>query len=168
MIRFRRSLLESFIMGYMISIKMFLIWTDGSCLGNPGAGGWACIVRTPIEIEHYLYGSEMNTTNNRMELLAIIKGLEIVPIAQAVTIFTDSQYALKGATSYLRKWMADGWKNARGKQDIKNIDLWKQLWNVSQNKTIHYVWVKGHANHEMNEKVDQMARSAARANSNQS
>ena len=136
---------------------MIKIYTDGSCLGNPGKGGWAAIIinngkKTEIK------GSKNDTTNNQMELLAPIKALKEIPKGSKVQIFTDSKYVKSGITVWIHNWKKNGWKTAN-KQDVKNIDLWKNLDELNQIKNVQWNWVKGHANNEYNNMADELARS---------
>lgn len=135
-----------------------VIYTDGACQGNPGPGGWAALLIFK-GVEKMLQGSEENTTNNRMELKACIEGLKKLKGSQRVTLWTDSQYVKKGITEWVRAWVKNGWKNAQ-KKPVKNMDLWKELIEVSEKHQVSWHWVKGHAGHDLNERVDQAAREA--------
>jgi len=140
-------------------MKQVEIYTDGSCLGNPGPGGWAALLRYgPHERE--ISGGEKDSTNNRMELMAAIAGLETLNQACHVQLHTDSQYVRQGITQWLYAWQQRNWKTASGKP-VKNQDLWQRLHAVSQQHRIDWYWVKGHAGHLNNERVDQLARAAA-------
>jgi ribonuclease HI len=134
------------------------IFTDGACSGNPGPGGWGALLRYN-GIEKELSGAEPDTTNNRMELMAAIASLESLKRTCRVEITTDSQYVLTGITSWLPNWKARGWKTA-SKQPVKNEDLWKRLDAATKPHTIQWFWVKGHAGHVENERVDELARHA--------
>ena len=134
------------------------IYTDGACSGNPGPGGWGAILCWN-DHEKELSGGEVETTNNRMEMLAVIRGLEALKKASAVTIYTDSKYVQQGADEWLEGWKARGWKSAT-KKPVKNQDLWEQIDSLLQKHSVTFVWVKGHAGHEMNERVDKLAVSA--------
>jgi ribonuclease HI len=139
-----------------MSITMY---TDGACSGNPGPGGWGAILCWN-DHEKELCGGEGETTNNRMEMMAVIKGLEALKRERAaVTIYTDSKYVLQGATEWLEGWKARGWKSA-SKKPVKNQDLWEQIDSLIQRHDVHFIWVKGHSGHEMNERVDKLAVSA--------
>ena len=138
---------------------MLKIWTDGSCLGNPGPGGWGFIA-TDGKNTAERCGGEKNTTNNKMELTAVIKALTAAKKHAEVEIHTDSQYVKNGMESWIKNWKAKGWKTA-DKKPVKNQELWKQLDELASNIKIHWVWVKGHAGEEFNELVDDLARSAA-------
>ncbi len=138
---------------------MLKIWTDGSCLGNPGPGGWAFIATNGKEIAERS-GGESNTTNNRMELTAVIKALSAAKKHDELEIHTDSQYVKNGMEKWVRQWKNNNWKNAE-KKPVKNKELWQQLDELAQTKKIKWVWVKGHAGQEMNERCDELARTAA-------
>ena len=138
---------------------MLKIWTDGSCLGNPGPGGWGFIA-TDGKNTAERCGGEKNTTNNKMELTAVIKALTAAKKHAEVEIHTDSQYVKNGMESWIKNWKAKGWKTA-DKKPVKNQELWKQLDELASNIKIHWVWVKGHAGEEFNERVEDLARSAA-------
>lgn len=138
---------------------MLKIWTDGSCLGNPGPGGWAFIATNGQETAERS-GGEPNTTNNRMELTAVIRALNAARHHKELEIHTDSQYVKNGMQVWLARWKNNNWKGASNKP-VKNKELWQQLDTISQDKKIHWVWVKGHAGNAMNERVDELARTAA-------
>ena len=138
---------------------MLKIWTDGSCLGNPGPGGWAFIATNGKDIAER-NGGEANTTNNRMELTAVIKALSAAKKHDEIEIHTDSQYVKNGMEKWIRQWKNNNWKNAE-KKPVKNKELWQQLDELAQQKSIKWVWVKGHAGQEMNERCDELARNAA-------
>lgn len=136
------------------------VFTDGSCLGNPGAGGYAALLRFG-SAEKVLTGHEPYTTNNRMELMAVIVALKALTKPCRVHLYTDSQYVRQGITDWIHRWKINGWRNASG-QSIKNIDLWKVLDNLVITHDIQWHWVKGHSNHVENERVDKLARDAAK------
>ena len=138
---------------------MLKIWTDGSCLGNPGPGGWAFIATNGKETAERS-GGEKDTTNNRMELTAVIRALTAAKKHSELEIHTDSQYVKNGTQIWLAQWKNNNWKNA-SKKPVKNKELWQQLDEIVQTKKIHWVWVKGHAGNEMNERCDELARCAA-------
>ncbi len=138
---------------------MLKIWTDGSCLGNPGPGGWAFIATNGKDIAER-NGGEKETTNNRMELTAVIKALSAAKKHDELEIHTDSQYVKNGMEKWVRQWKNNNWKNAE-KKPVKNKELWQQLDELAQTKKITWVWVKGHAGQEMNERCDELARTAA-------
>lgn len=138
---------------------MLKIWTDGSCLGNPGPGGWAFIATNGKDIAER-NGGEKETTNNRMELIAVIKALSAAKKHDELEIHTDSQYVKNGMEKWVRQWKNNNWKNAE-KKPVKNKELWQQLDELAQTKKITWVWVKGHAGQEMNERCDELARNAA-------
>ncbi len=138
---------------------MLKIWTDGSCLGNPGPGGWAFIATNGKDVAER-NGGEANTTNNRMELTAVIRALSAAKKHDEIEIHTDSQYVKNGMEKWVRQWKNNNWKNAE-KKPVKNKELWQQLDELAQQKSIKWVWVKGHAGQEMNERCDELARNAA-------
>ena len=131
------------------------IYTDGACSGNPGPGGWGAILCWNGH-EKELSGGENETTNNRMEMMAVIKALEALKKNSEVTIYTDSKYVKQGAEEWLEGWKAKGWKNA-AKQPVKNQDLWERIDSLIHHHSVTFIWVKGHAGHEMNERVDKLA-----------
>lgn len=132
------------------------IYTDGACSGNPGPGGWGAILCWN-DHEKELSGGESDTTNNRMEMMAVIKALEALKHNKApVTIYTDSKYVLQGATEWLEGWKARGWRSAN-KKPVKNQDLWERIDSLLQEHSVTFIWVKGHSGHEMNERVDKLA-----------
>src|SRR4249920_691726 len=143
------------------TIKQVQIHTDGACLGNPGPGGWGALLRHG-KTERELSGGELDTTNNRMEMLAAIMALEALKSPCEVTLFTDSQYVQKGIGEWLPNWIRRGWKTAGG-DPVKNKDLWERLQAAAQRHQVRWQWVKGHAGHSENERVDQLARNAALA-----
>ncbi len=135
------------------------IHTDGACSGNPGPGGWAALLLYGSS-EKELSGGEALTTNNRMELMAAIQALESLKKPCRIALFTDSQYVQKGITEWLPAWLRKGWKNAKG-EPVKNQDLWQRLQAAAGQHRIDWQWVKGHAGHAENERVDALARRAA-------
>ena len=138
---------------------MIKIYTDGSCLGNPGNGGWAAIIiddNKKIQIK----GSKKDTTNNQMELLAPIKALKKIPKGSNVQIFTDSKYVKSGITEWINNWKKNGWKTAN-KQPVKNKELWTELDLMTNEFQIKWSWVKGHSTDVLNNEVDLIAREAA-------
>jgi len=133
------------------------LYTDGACSGNPGPGGWAFLLRHPRSgkaVEKS--GGEHETTNNRMELTAVIEGLSALTRSSEVELYSDSQYVLKGLNEWMPGWKKKGWRTA-SKQPVKNVDLWKQLDTLKDGHKIHFHWVKGHAGHPENERVDELA-----------
>ena len=134
------------------------LFTDGACRGNPGPGGWGVLLRFQ-NTEKELYGAEPNTTNNRMELLAAIMGLEALNRNCRVVLTTDSQYVKNGITEWLENWKANGWKTS-GKKPVKNLDLWQRLDKAASEHDVEWHWVKGHSGHEENERADQLANRA--------
>ena len=135
------------------------IFTDGACLGNPGPGGWGVLLRWRNE-ERELSGGEPDTTNNRMELMAAIQGLESLKRASTVTLTTDSTYVKDGITKWIHGWKKKGWKTA-AKKPVKNVDLWQLLDAATADHTVDWRWVKGHSGHAENERVDELASAAA-------
>lgn len=138
---------------------MLKIWTDGSCLGNPGPGGWA-FVATDGKNTAERSGGETNTTNNRMELMAVIRALTAAHRHSEIEIHTDSQYVKNGMQSWISNWKKNNWKTA-DKKPVKNQDLWKKLDELATSIKIHWVWVRGHNGEEINERCDELARSTA-------
>lgn len=134
------------------------IFTDGACRGNPGPGGWGAILRYG-DRERELYGSERETTNNRMELMAAISALEALKRPCEVTLTTDSTYVQKGISEWLPQWKKRGWKTA-DKKPVKNQDLWQRLETALGDHRIRWHWIKGHSGHEENERADQLANRA--------
>jgi len=144
----------------IILFKMkYKIYTDGACSGNPGPGGWAAIILYNNEIKEMFSGSEKNTTNNQMELLASIKAIQKFKKKSEISIFTDSTYVRDGITTWIEKWEKNGWKTA-SKKTVKNKELWKKLKNLSSKHSIKWVWVKGHAQDKYNNLVDELAQGA--------
>ena len=137
---------------------MIKIYTDGSCIGNPGRGGWAAII-IENKKQKIISGSEPYTTNNRMELVAVIKSLKLVK-KKELSIITDSQYVKNGIEVWIFKWKKNGWMTAE-KKPVKNKDLWLLLEKLSKNKKIKWEWVKGHSSDKLNNKVDEIARNEA-------
>ena len=135
--------------------EVVLIYPDGSCKGNPGPGGWGAVIKTP-QGERELCGSEKQTTNNRMELTAVIRALETLDRPSVVEVHTDSQYVQKGISEWLHAWKRRGWRTA-DKQPVKNVDLWRELDRLAAPHRITWHWVKGHAGHPENERADALA-----------
>ena len=135
------------------------IHTDGSCLSNPGPGGWAAILRWR-DNEREIVGHEQDTTNNRMELKAAIMGLNAVTRAIPIVLHTDSRYVMNGVQDWMPRWKANGWKTSN-KKPVANQDLWQMLDEAVSLHQITWHWVKGHAGDELNERCDQLARDAA-------
>jgi ribonuclease HI len=136
-------------------LNRVVIYTDGACKGNPGPGGWGALLRYG-RVEKELFGGEAQTTNNRMELTAVIEALRALNRACEVEIHTDSQYVQKGITEWLKGWKSRGWKTA-DKKPVKNADLWQALDEAAAAHRVSWHWVKGHAGHEGNEHADQLA-----------
>ena len=141
---------------------MIEIYTDGSCLENPGNGGWAAIINDDGKIEK-ISGSEKNTTNNRMELMAPIAALSKITKKKKVQIFTDSQYVKMGITNWIHYWIKNNWQTSK-KEDVKNKDLWLNLYKLTQSHDVEWHWVKAHAGNTLNEEVDALAKDAAKSN----
>ena len=137
-------------------MKQVHLITDGACLGNPGPGGWAYILRFG-EHAREMSGSEKHTTNNRMELTAAIEGLRSLKEHCKVEVITDSEYLKNGITTWIHGWKRNGWKTA-DKKPVKNIDLWQRLDAALAHQTVHWHWVRGHAGHDLNERADELAR----------
>jgi len=131
------------------------IYTDGACKGNPGPGGWGAVLFYG-ESRKEIFGGELNTTNNRMELRAAIESLRTLKRPSTLTLFTDSQYVRQGITEWIEGWKSRGWKTA-AKKPVKNADLWRELDEEVSKHSIKWVWVKGHAGNEGNELADQLA-----------
>ena len=140
----------------------FDIYTDGSCLGNPGNGGWAAIIIDEKEIKK-ISGSEKNTTNNRMELLAPINALKGMKPGVEIKLYTDSKYVKNGITQWINNWFANNWKTSK-KEDVKNKDLWIKLYNLNKSLNVQWNWVKAHDGNTINEEVDLLAKKAANLN----
>ena len=135
------------------------VFTDGACLGNPGPGGWAALLRKGTH-EREISGGETDTTNNRMELMAAIAGIEALKRACTVAVTTDSEYVRRGVEEWMKRWQANGWMTS-DKKPVKNRDLWERLDAALKDHTVRWHWVKGHAGHAENERVDKLAREAA-------
>ena len=141
------------------SAEVVRVYTDGSCKGNPGPGGWGAVLRTE-KGETELFGGERQTTNNRMELTAVIRALEALEHSSTVEVYTDSQYVQKGISEWLADWKRRGWRTA-DKKPVKNVDLWQQLDRLAAAHRIAWYWVKGHAGHPENERADELANRGA-------
>ncbi len=134
------------------------IYADGACKGNPGIGGYGIILKSGEKVKE-ISGCVANTTNNRMELTAVIKGLEALKMPCDVTVFTDSNYIVMGMTEWIHSWVKNKWKNSQ-KQTVHNRDLWEKLLELSRIHNIKWIWVKGHAGHDENERCDKLAKLA--------
>ena len=141
------------------------IYTDGACIGNPGPGGWAAVIINE-NTKKEIFGGEKLTTNNRMELTATIKALEYCveqearqPLLKLIKIYTDSTYVKEGITVWINKWEKNNWKTT-DKKNVKNIDLWKKLKELTESNQIQWNWIKGHSNDRMNDLVDELAKKA--------
>ena len=137
----------------------YKIYTDGACSGNPGPGGWAAIILVNNKIKKMFFGSEKNTTNNQMELLAPIKVIQKFKKKSEISIFTDSTYVRDGITIWIKQWEKNGWKTT-SKKPVKNKELWKKLKNLSSKHSMKWIWVKGHAQDKYNNLVDELAQGA--------
>lgn len=131
------------------------IYTDGACKGNPGPGGWGALMRSGTH-EKELFGGATETTNNRMELTAVIRALQALKRRSRVSIHTDSQYVQKGVTEWLAGWKARGWRTA-ARQPVRNLDLWQELEPLLTQHDLSWHWVRGHSGHPENERADQLA-----------
>lgn len=140
-------------------MKTVYLYTDGACKGNPGAGGWGALLRYK-QHEKELFGGEPQTTNNRMELTAVVQGLQALREPCEVVIHTDSQYVKNGMESWIHNWKKNGWQTT-SKQAVKNADLWQSLDQEVQRHTVRWTWVKGHAGHTENERADELANRGA-------
>ena len=140
-------------------MKQVEIFTDGACKGNPGPGGWGAVLRTG-KTEKELSGSAADTTNNRMELTAVIEALRALKTPCEVALHTDSRYVIDGITKWIFGWQKNGWKNA-AKKPVLNIDLWQALLEAKREHKVSWIWVKGHAGHPENERADKLASDAA-------
>lgn len=142
-------------------LKHVEIFTDGACSGNPGPGGWGAILRAGKH-EKEIFGGELETTNNRMEMMAVIMALEALKSKSRVDLYTDSKYVMQGITEWLAGWKARGWKTA-DKKPVKNQDLWERIDVLFSQHEIKIHWVKGHAGHPENERADALARAGISA-----
>ena len=138
---------------------MIKIYTDGSCIDNPGKGGWAAIIFMNNK-KIVIKGNKKNTTNNQMELMAAIEALKKISTGQEVQIYTDSKYVKLGITEWIEKWSQNNWKTS-SKQKVKNLELWVELNEISKKHKIEWFWIKGHAGDPINEEVDVLAKRAA-------
>ena len=141
---------------------MIKIYTDGSCLKNPGDGGWAAIINVNNVIKE-ISGSVKNTTNNKMELMAPIKAIQEVKEQQPIEIYTDSKYVKLGITDWIHKWIKNNWQTSK-KEPVKNKELWIELYELTKSYKIKWIWVKAHAGNILNEEVDLLAKEAAESN----
>ena len=137
----------------------YIIYTDGACLGNPGIGGWAAIIIEPNG-EREIVGYEKSTTNNRMELKAVIEALKEIEVNSQISLFSDSKYVIDGITKWIKNWKMNDWKTTN-KKEIKNLDLWMDLDKLTSKFQITWNWVKGHSTNEYNNRVDRLARNEA-------
>lgn len=137
------------------------IFTDGACSGNPGSGGWGAILRCG-ETEKELSGGAADTTNNRMELTAVIEALKALKRECEITLYTDSRYVMDGVNEWLPNWKRNDWRTTNKKSAVKNVDLWQELDQLLPKHKIKWVWVKGHNGHPENERVDKLARAQSK------
>ena len=137
----------------------YKIYTDGACSGNPGPGGWGAVIFDQDNKQKNISGSEKNTTNNRMELLAAIMSLKKIKTNSEVIIFTDSTYVKNGITEWMKNWKKNGWKNS-SKKPVKNKDLWEKLDKLCEANSVSWKWVKGHSTNEFNNLADELATKA--------
>ena len=137
----------------------YKIYTDGACSGNPGPGGWGAVIFDQDDKQKNISGSEKNTTNNRMELLAAIMSLKKIKSNSEVVIFTDSTYVKNGITEWMKNWKKNGWKNSN-KKPVKNKDLWVKLDKLCEANSVSWKWVKGHSTNEFNNLADELATKA--------
>ena len=138
-----------------MSEEIVEVYSDGACRGNPGPGGWGVLLRSG-GLEKELWGGEADTTNNRMELTAVIRALEALKRPSRVRVYTDSQYVQKGISEWVHSWKRRGWRTA-DKKPVKNIDLWKQLDELAATHSVEWHWVRGHDGHPENERADRLA-----------
>ncbi|MDC0653821.1 ribonuclease HI [Candidatus Pelagibacter sp.] len=141
---------------------MIKIYTDGSCLNNPGNGGWAAIISINNKVRR-ISGSVKDTTNNKMELMAPIKALQEIKEQQPIEIYTDSQYVKLGITDWIHKWIKNNWLTSK-KEAVKNKELWMELYKLNKSHEIKWVWIKAHSGIALNEEVDLLAKQAAELN----
>ena len=134
---------------------MIKVYADGACKGNPGQGGWGALI-LENDVKREIYGGESNTTNNRMELMAVIRALELLKEQNDITVFTDSTYVQKGISEWIINWKRNGWKSSN-KKSVKNKDLWVELDNLNDLMSVKWQWIKGHAGHSGNERADYLA-----------
>jgi ribonuclease HI len=140
-------------------MKQIDIYSDGACEGNPGPGGYAAIIDTDDAPRREVVGAEPDTTNNRMEMLAVIRALESLAERSRVRVMTDSQYVVRGMTEWIHSWKRKGWKTA-SKQPVKNRDLWEKLDALAGKHQVTWEWIRGHSGHPENEEVDALAKEA--------
>ena len=138
---------------------MIKIYTDGSCLENPGNGGWAAIINNDGNVQK-ISGCEKNTTNNRMELMATINALKKIKSDEEIEIYTDSKYVKLGITEWINNWIKNDWQTSK-RENVKNKDLWLELYSLNQSLKVKWNWVKAHAGNPLNEEVDSLAKKAA-------
>lgn len=140
-----------------MTLPEVIIYTDGSCSGNPGPGGWAAVMMWR-GVEKELVGHHPDTTNNRMEMMAVIQALRALKKKCNITIYTDSKYVMTGATTWIHNWKRNGWKTAAKNKPVENEDLWRELDIEMHRHHVKFEWVKGHAGDPLNERVDKLAR----------
>jgi len=142
-------------------VKQIILFTDGSCLGNPGPGGWACLLRWG-SVDKELFGAQFDTTNNRMELQAVIAGLSALKEPAKVRVVTDSQYVQRGMTQYLSRWVQNSWRNSKG-VPVANRELWEALQRESSRHAVTWTWIRGHGASAEQNRCDELAQAAARS-----
>ena len=143
-------------------MKQVIIYTDGACRGNPGPVGWCALIKFETA-EKEIFGGQPDTTNNQMELSAAIEGLAILKEPCSVELFTDSKYVMDGITQWIQNWKKNNWRTA-AKKDVKNKELWMELYKLTKSREIKWIWVKAHAGNILNEQVDLLAKQAAELN----
>tara|TARA_B100001057_G_scaffold195630_1_gene196368 strand:+ start:759 stop:1214 length:456 start_codon:yes stop_codon:yes gene_type:complete len=143
----------------LTSKKNIIIYTDGACIGNPGLGGWGAIIINQ-DNEKKISGGSQLTTNNRMEMQAVVEALKFIKTASSITLYTDSKYIINGISSWIYKWKKNNWTSSN-KKPIKNIDLWIIIDSFTSKHTIEWKWIKGHSGDYYNEEVDKLARAEA-------
>jgi ribonuclease HI len=158
--RLRDCTYLSYVKEGLVELKNVQLITDGACLGNPGPGGWACILRYG-DRKREMWGASPHTTNNRMEITAALEGLSALKEACEVEVITDSEYLKNGITTWIHGWKRNGWKTS-AKKPVVNQDLWTALDAQVARHRVHWTWTKGHANHEDNNRCDELATRAAR------
>lgn len=144
---------------HMENKKEITIYTDGACLGNPGAGGWCALILMNKK-EKILSGGSKDTTNNRMEMFAVIEALRVITNETTINLFTDSKYIINGISLWIKNWKINNWRTSNNKP-VKNYELWKKIDFYNDNLKINWHWVKGHSGNEYNDKVDKIAQGEA-------
>ncbi|MEQ1667573.1 MAG: ribonuclease HI [Sulfuriferula sp.] len=145
----------------MSELKVIKIYTDGACKGNPGVGGWGALLESGEHVKE-IYGGEALTTNNRMELMAVIEALQSLKQRSYVAVYADSQYVLKGINEWLVNWKKRNWRTSDNKP-VKNVDLWQRLDTLASQHEVEWIWVRGHTGHAGNERADALANKGVEA-----